>query len=151
MNESITVDTVRQFADDYRKDIVLLVSWDVKSNITNITTWGREPTQKEMAADAGNTIRKVLRLEDTKANEDYRREGETAMIVDDLRRRLSAIKERLSEIVVSQGEDAGVILLSDESPTHWDQEAKCQVYDYQNFSLLGDALVGLAKLADASL
>jgi hypothetical protein len=42
-------------------------------------------------------------------------------------------------------------LLSAESPTHYDLAAKCQVYDYQNFSPLGDALVSVARLAAVSV
>ena len=144
----IPVDAARKIADDYQKDIMLFVGWDAATKTTNIITWGREPAHKAAAAAGGDTIRKALKLEDAEAHEDFRREGEAARVVDDLRRRLSTIRERLSEIVVSEGQDAGVILLSDDSPTHFDPEAKCQVYNYQNFSPLGDALVALAKLAN---
>lgn len=144
----IPVDAAHKIADDYQKDIMLFVGWDAATKTTNIITWGREPAHKAAAAAGGDTIRKALKLEDAEAHEDFRREGEAARVVDDLRRRLSTIRERLSEIVVSEGQDAGVILLSDDSPTHFDPEAKCQVYNYQNFSPLGDALVALAKLAN---
>ena len=143
----IPVDAARQIADDYGKDIMLFVGWDSVTNTTNIVTWGREPGHKTAAAAGGDTIRKALKLEDAQAHEDFRREGEAAQVVDELRRRLAAIREQLGKIVVSEGEDAGVILLSNESPTHYDADAKCQVYNHQNFSALGDALVTLAQLA----
>ena len=146
----IPVETARKVADDFRKDIMLLIGWDTASNTTDIVTWGREPAQKEAAASGGDTIRKALKLEDISAREDFRREGEAARTVDALRRQLVAIREAIDKIVVTDGEDAGVILLSDESPTHYSELAKCQVYDFDNFSPLGDALVALAKLAETT-
>ncbi len=65
-----------------------------------------------------------------------------------LKQQLAAIREAIDKIVVTDGEDAGVILLSDESPTHYSELVKGQVYDFENFSPLGDALVALAKLAE---
>lgn len=64
---------------------------------------------------------------------------------DELRELLAECREDLAKIVELDGRDAGVILLSDESPTHWDDEAKCRVYDHDHFSPLGDALVALGK------
>lgn len=149
----IHVSVAQHMADGHGKDIVLIVGWDLASNRTNIVTWGREPAQKVAAAKAGETIAKQLGLADGLADvhEDFRREGEAAKVVDELRRKLAAIRDALAEIVISEGEDAGVILLSDESPTHYDAEAKCQVYDHENFSPLGDALVSVARLAAESV
>lgn len=53
-----------------------------------------------------------------------------------------AIKQ-LESIVCTEGCDRGVVLVSHESPTHYDPEEKCQVYDHENFSPLGDALIAL--------
>ena len=64
-----------------------------------------------------------------------------------LQKQVRDIREAIDKIVVSEGIDAGVILLSDESPTHFDKDVNCQVYEYEYFSPLGDALVALAKLA----
>lgn len=50
---------------------------------------------------------------------------------------------QLEQIVILNGQDAGVVLLSNDGPTHWDEEAKCQVYDHEYFSPLGDALIAL--------
>ena len=107
----IPVDAARQLADDYEKDIVLFVGWDEASNTTNVVTWGRDPVQKQSAAIAGDTIREALKLGETSAqvHEDFRREGEAARVVDELRRRLAAIRELLATIVIDEGEDAGVI------------------------------------------
>lgn len=84
----IPVAVAQQIADGHKKDIVLIVGWDDDSNKTNIVTWGREPSQKEAAAKAGETIAKQLGLADELADvhEDFRREGETAKEVDRLRR-----------------------------------------------------------------
>lgn len=57
--------------------------------------------------------------------------------------RIKAIRDDLEEIVCTQGEDSGVILKSWESPTHTAvvSGVKCQVYDLEHFSELGDALI----------
>jgi len=61
--------------------------------------------------------------------------------------RLAAIREKLKTIVETDGIDAGVIYLSWDSPTTYDPELKCQVYDHDYFSELGDALIALWVLA----
>lgn len=66
----------------------------------------------------------------------------------DAHKRLAKVREKLKEIVVTEGCDAGVVLLSDYGPTHYDAELKCQIYDHAYFSPLGDALVELAALAE---
>ena len=68
-----------------------------------------------------------------------------------LRRALETAKRLLSEIVVTEGEDAGVILKSAESPTLTHPETGHQVYQYENFSELGDALVALARQLNTAL
>ena len=103
----IPVDAARQIADQYQKDIVLLVAWDQASSKTHVVTWGREPPQKTSAAAAGDMIRQMLRLEGAaEVYEDFRREGEAASTVDALRRQLSAIREAIDKIVVTEGQDA---------------------------------------------
>ena len=49
----------------------------------------------------------------------------------------------LEEIVCVIGDDRGVVLMSNDSPTHYDAAVRCQVYDHENFSPLGDALIRL--------
>lgn len=51
----------------------------------------------------------------------------------------------LEKIVCTKSPDEGVILLSDDSPTHYDSEANCHVYDNEYFSPLGGALIALHK------
>lgn len=149
----IPVAVARHIGDAHGKDIVLIVGWDQDSAKTSIVTWGREPGQKGAAAAAGEKIEHALGLTGAPVDvhEDFRREGEAAKRVDDLQRRLDAIRKALDEIVISEGQDAGVILLSSESPTHYDPEAKCQVYEHEFFSPLGDALVSVARLAAESV
>lgn len=66
----------------------------------------------------------------------------------ELLRRLEAIRKKLELIVCTTGQDAGVVYLSDEAPTHYDQEQQMQVFDLQYFSPLGEALISLYKLTD---
>ena len=56
---------------------------------------------------------------------------------------MQEVQRKLEEIVVTDGVDKGVILLSQDGPTHYDKELKCQVYDHEHFSPLGDALIEL--------
>ena len=66
--------------------------------------------------------------------------------IDRLIDTFTAVRDGLSKIVIDEGTDSGVILLSDASPTYYDTAAKCQVYEHEHFSELGDALVALAWL-----
>lgn len=72
----------------------------------------------------------------------------------DLKSLLSSIREDLEKIVEAEGDDAGVIYLSHEAPTDWNEVLKCHQYRHHNFSPLGDALVALyqkIKSAEESL
>ena len=57
-----------------------------------------------------------------------------------------SMRAKLQEIVVTDGCDKGVVLLSHDGPTHYDHEIQCQVYDHENFSPLGDALIELYEM-----
>jgi hypothetical protein len=56
---------------------------------------------------------------------------------------LRDIRQHIESVVVTAGEDRGVVLLSNDAPTHYDAERKCNVFDHENFSPLGDALVAI--------
>lgn len=60
--------------------------------------------------------------------------------------KLQVIRSKLEEIVCTEGCDRGVVLLSQEGSTHYDPELKVNVYDHENFSPLGDALIELYDL-----
>lgn len=66
-----------------------------------------------------------------------------------LQSQLAQARERLTKIVVTDGEDAGVVMLSIEGPTHQERlriEGEMRtvaVYDHEYFSPLGDALMEL--------
>lgn len=49
----------------------------------------------------------------------------------------------LENIVCTKEPDRGVVMLSNEGRTHYDAARHCQVYDHENFSPLGDALIAL--------
>ena len=66
--------------------------------------------------------------------------------VADANLKLVRLRAALQNIVCVDGIDAGVIYLSHESPTHYDEKLKCHVYEHEHFSPLGDALVELWKL-----
>lgn len=64
---------------------------------------------------------------------------------DNLRRIVNEALGDLANIVCTDDVDGGVVLLSNDSPTHYDSERNCQVYNHEHFSPLGDALVALHK------
>lgn len=68
---------------------------------------------------------------------------------DKLLATLAEIRTKLESIVCTEGTDAGVVLLSQDAPTHTEivQGQPMQVYDHEYFSPLGDALIELYLLA----
>lgn len=72
--------------------------------------------------------------------------GGEASDPDSATARLAAIREKLNAIVITKGEDAGVVLLSADGPTHYDPAMQCEVYDLDYLSPLGDALMELWEL-----
>ena len=64
----------------------------------------------------------------------------------DLKEKIRKIREAVEDVVVTKGEDKGVVLMSIASPTVYNEELKCQVYIHDNFSPLGDALVKIHEM-----
>lgn len=65
--------------------------------------------------------------------------------IERLQSKLQQARESLKQIVCTVQPDAGVVLLSEDGPTHleeWNGKT-VSVYDHQYFSPLGDALIGL--------
>ena len=62
--------------------------------------------------------------------------------------RFIEMRLKLEDIVCTVAPDEGVVMLSQEGPTHYDAELKIQVYDHEYFSPLGDALIELHKLSN---
>jgi len=79
-----------------------------------------------------------------------RYESEIAMIneIRRLRKCLATMREKLEAIVCTDGEDAGLIMVSDMAPTSYDPTLGCEVYKHIYFSPLGDALMDLWKLTE---
>ena len=73
----------------------------------------------------------------------------TDTMLKELREVMARITAAIGEIVVPTGEDSGVVLLSNDAPTHI-EEVNGQivgVYDHDHFSPLGDALVALHRMS----
>lgn len=84
----------------------------------------------------------IAKLATTLAAERAARERAEARVAE-LEGQVEKARTKLEEIVCTAEPDDGVILLSDDGPTHYDPEQKCQVYDHKHFSPLGDALIDL--------
>jgi len=61
---------------------------------------------------------------------------------------IDSARAKLQEIVCTEEVDAGVVLLSNDGPTHKEKlgDREFEVYDHQYFSPLGDALIELHKI-----
>jgi hypothetical protein len=64
------------------------------------------------------------------------------------RQAIAAIRAKLEKIVVTEGEDAGVVLLSQDAPKQWDVELHASVYDLEYFTPLGEALMAAWKMTN---
>lgn len=62
---------------------------------------------------------------------------------------LGEIADNLKEIVCTEGEDKGVVLLAQEAPTHIEKIGgrNVTVYDLEHFSPLGEALIAVYEKA----
>ncbi len=68
-----------------------------------------------------------------------------------LKARVERAQKALESIVVTEGCDAGVVLLSaDNSPKTFDKQSQSWVYDLEYFSPLGEALMTLYKNLNGS-
>lgn len=83
-----------------------------------------------------------------KFNDGQRLGGVSAVAYFAMAQRVRRIREALEEIVCTVPPDDGVVLLSDDGPTHWDEDRQCRVYHHAHFSPLGDALIEVWKLTD---
>lgn len=84
--------------------------------------------------------------ESSNANGYYSGRHPEEIIREAIEKRLAQISKAIQEIVVTEGEDIGVVMLSNDSPTSYDPGAKCHVYKHECFSPLGDALVALWRM-----
>ena len=60
-----------------------------------------------------------------------------------LKQQLTESRESLKQIVCTEGQDRGLVLQDHESPTKYNEVLKFHVYEHDNFSPLGDALISL--------
>lgn len=92
-----------------------------------------EPILPDFAILGEDKFRAVVRLA-----EEYKR----------MQSKLAAVRAKLQKVVITEGVDSGVVLLSSEGTTHSEiRDGKpCQVYDHVHCSALGDALVELWEI-----
>ena len=65
--------------------------------------------------------------------------------LSDVIQQVKEIKDRLESIVVTSGEDTGIILKSTESPSEYDKKLRIHVFENEYFSELGEELIKLYK------
>lgn len=73
---------------------------------------------------------------------------EKGAIIAKLTAALSMVRQKLEEIIEVDGVDKGVFYKSTDSPSHWDHEAECRVFDHENMTEMGDALIELYELTN---
>lgn len=62
-----------------------------------------------------------------------------------LRSGLSKVRGLVEQAVITEGDNAGVLLQSCESTTHYDHGMQCFVFDNECFSPMGELLVDVAN------
>ena len=68
--------------------------------------------------------------------------------IDALQKTITDVRTAIEKIVCTDEIDGGVIMLSSESPSHFDADRNGWVYDHEHFSPLGDAMVSLWKMTE---
>lgn len=61
------------------------------------------------------------------------------------------VKDALEKIVCTEEPDAGLLLVSTESDSRWDEKLKCNIYKHRHFSEMGDHLIALHRLVSKYL
>ena len=76
--------------------------------------------------------------------------GSVIRHVETLERTLSDVRKAIERIVCTEGEDAGVVLLSQDGVTHREviDGKTVHVYDLKYFSPLGEVLMGMYRLVE---
>lgn len=69
----IEVRVARGLADTFKKDLIVIASYDREHERTNITTYGRTAADKALAAEVGDVLAADLQLAQTRTYEDFRR------------------------------------------------------------------------------
>ena len=84
----IPVDVARTIADQYEKDMVVLLAYDHATETTDSVTWGRSISDKENVVCVGEKCLQAIGvdLNTGTTHQDYRfiSEGERAQLVDEL-------------------------------------------------------------------
>lgn len=140
----VPVEAARQIAHQFDKSTVVILAYDPVHELTHTATYGKSAADKDAAASL------VGDISQRQTHEDFRTTDQAARAesIEQLKSQINAIRDALEQIVVTEGEDTGVVLLSDDAPTKYDPERQCQVYTHDNFSPLGDALVALHALCE---
>ena len=68
-SERIPIKAAKEFASKYKKDQVIILSWDEETNSTWVTTYGKTIKDCEQAAKGGNEIKRLLKWPEEKCNE----------------------------------------------------------------------------------
>jgi len=151
--DGVTADRVqvRWYADDCERAIDDAVTGEaVREAFEDCDQIERLRRENNELVGENNLLRRVntrlgLSNDDLRFQAGFSRERADVAVAE--RDRLAAsMRQRIEKIVCTEGVDKGVVLLSNEGPTHYDEEVDGQVYDHEYFSPLGDALIGLWHL-----
>ena len=70
--QPVPTSAARQIAEDFEKQVVVIVCLDAIHRKTHLTTWGSSPTAKDVAAKWGDLISECLSLSGKEMLEDFR-------------------------------------------------------------------------------
>lgn len=98
----VPVEAARAIANEFRKDVVIVIAVDRAHGQTHSTSYGRRPEEKEWAARLSEECMKTIGCDLSKAttHEDFRfrPEAETARLIEDLTTERDALKKQLEAI-----------------------------------------------------
>lgn len=100
----VPVSAAMATADQFQKDIVIIAAWTREHDRVHITTFGREPRDKVMAATGGDKIYAALGfdLEQCVQFEDFRKHHDAARataMLQAIQKHLPALKEMADQII----------------------------------------------------
>jgi len=68
-SKRIPIKAAKEFAKNFEKDQVIILTWDKKTNSTWVTTYGKSLKDCEQAANGGNEIKRLLKWPENKCND----------------------------------------------------------------------------------
>lgn len=95
----VPVSEARRIGEKFKKSMAIIIAYDIEHALTHTTTWGKEPEDKEQAADVGETCTRLIcgeGYEQRRSFEDYRftDQGKRTKEIEDLKKENQKLREK---------------------------------------------------------